>query len=85
MTEEISEELKLYPLTLYGKMMKEKNQEKYLGDFIHAGGVAESAEATVKERVGKLSRILQLTNLMICKTLFTEVFLMSHLQPLRLP
>ena len=53
-TKEISEELSLCPLTLYGKRMKEKIQEKYLGDFIHAGGVAESAEATVKERVGKL-------------------------------
>jgi hypothetical protein len=53
-TEEISDELKMCPLTLYGKSMKEKKYEKYLGDFIHSGGVAESAEATVKERIGKM-------------------------------
>ena len=53
-TKEISEELEYCPLTLYGKRMKEKTQEKYLGDFIHAGGVADSAEATVKDRVGRL-------------------------------
>ena len=53
-TEEISEELKLCPLTLYGKSLKEKNSEKYLGDFIHSGGLSESADATVKERIGKM-------------------------------
>ena len=34
-TEEISEELKMCPLTLYGRNMKEKNYEKYLGDFLN--------------------------------------------------
>ena len=53
-TEEMSQELKLCPLTLYGKHMKEKNSEKYLGDFIHCGGVAQSVEATVNERYGKM-------------------------------
>ena len=46
-TEEISQELKLCLLTLYGKSMKEKLSEKYLGDFIHSGGVSASADATV--------------------------------------
>ena len=45
-TKTISEELELCPLTLCGKKMKEKIKEKYLGDFIHAGGVADSAEAS---------------------------------------
>ena len=53
-TEDISEELKLCPLTLYGKNMKEKISEKYLGDFIHSGGVSESVDATVKGRIGKM-------------------------------
>ena len=34
--------------------MKRKISEKYLGDFIHQGGVADSVEATVKERCGKM-------------------------------
>jgi hypothetical protein len=50
----IYKELELSPLTLYGKMMKEKKYEKYLGDYIHQAGVAESAEVTVKERCGKM-------------------------------
>ena len=53
-TETISYELKICPLTLYGKRMKEKTSEKYLGDFIHCGGVAKSVEATVNERYGKM-------------------------------
>jgi hypothetical protein len=52
-TEEISKELKLCPLTLYGKMMKEKTSEKYLGDLIHEGGVSKSVEATVNDRHGR--------------------------------
>ena len=53
-TEEISTELEHYPLTLYGEKMKQKTSEKYLGDFIHCGGVAKSAEETVIQRVGKM-------------------------------
>ena len=34
--------------------MKEKKYEKYLEDYIHQDGVAESAEVTVKERCGKM-------------------------------
>ena len=32
--------------------MKEKVSQKYLGDLIHGGGVAKSAEVTVVERCG---------------------------------
>ena len=53
-TKTISNELKLFPLTLYGEIMKEKVSEKYLGDFIHGGGVAKSAEVTVVERCGRM-------------------------------
>ena len=53
-TEMLSNELELCPLTLYGKPMKRKISEKYLGDSIHQGGVADSVEATVKERCAKM-------------------------------
>ena len=39
-TSELQKELSLFPLTLYGKVMKEKLFERYLGDFIHSGGVS---------------------------------------------
>ena len=53
-TKEIHNEIDLFPLTLYGKNMKEKCSEKYLGDFIHQDGVAQSVEATVNDRWGRL-------------------------------
>ena len=51
---EMKNELKLYPLTLYGSEMPEKKSERYLGDFIHEGGVSASVDATVNHRYGKL-------------------------------
>ena len=53
-TTELRKELIENPLTLYGKDMKEKKFERYLGDLIHGGGVAESVEATVNIRHGKM-------------------------------
>jgi hypothetical protein len=53
-TTELRNDLMLNPLLLYGKNMKEKKFERYLGDLIHGGGVAESAEATVNNRHGKM-------------------------------
>ena len=47
-------ELKMFPLKLYGNKMKEKESERYLGDIIHGGGVSESAANTVNLRYGKL-------------------------------
>ena len=38
---------------MYGKMMKEKTSEKYLGDLIHEGGVSKSVKATVNDRHGR--------------------------------
>ena len=52
-TGQIAQELELCPLTLYGKSMKRKISEKYLGDFIQLG-VADSAEATINERCRKM-------------------------------
>ena len=34
--------------------MREKQKEKYLGDFIHMDGNAASAEATVSDRYGQI-------------------------------
>ena len=47
-------ELKVNPILLYGRPMKEKQKEKYLGDFIHSDGNAASAEATVSDRYGRI-------------------------------
>ena len=60
----ISEELELCPLTLYGKLMKNKTFEKYLGDFIHSDRVSASADATVNDRHGKMiSAIKEITSI----------------------
>ena len=53
-TSNLKNELKEYPLTLYGGKMAEKQSERYLGDYIHEGGVSASVEATVNHRYGKL-------------------------------
>ena len=47
-------ELKRNPIKLYGKTMKEKQSEKYLGDIIHNDGNSASAEATVNDRYGRI-------------------------------
>ena len=50
---ETAEEIKICPLTLYGKAMTEKPYERYLGDLVHGGGVSKSVEATVNDRHGR--------------------------------
>ena len=50
----MKDELKCTPLTLYGKPMVEKKQEKYLGDFLHCGGLSASVKATVDARAAAL-------------------------------
>ena len=52
--DEIKDNLKSTPLSLYGKQMVQKIQEKYLGDFLHCGGLAASARATVDARAASL-------------------------------
>ena len=42
------------PVKLSGKAMDEKGKEKYLGDMLSSQGLAALAEATVKERDGKV-------------------------------
>ena len=58
-TQSILEELEACPLTLYGEKMKKKDYEKYLGDYIHHGGVSVSVEKTVNERCGKLTNAIK--------------------------
>ena len=48
--EKLNNELKETPLTLYGQKMIQKKKEKYLGDFLHGGGLAASVRATVEAR-----------------------------------
>ena len=64
---EMKNELKMYPLTLYGIKMPERKSESYLGDFIHEGGVSASVEATVNHRYGKLIHgIKEIKAIIIC-------------------
>ena len=39
-------------LTLNGQQIKIKEEEKYLGDFLHSSGLSKSVEVTVKKRYG---------------------------------
>ena len=48
--EKLKNELKETPLTLYGQNMIQKQKEKYLGDFLHGGGLAASVRATLEAR-----------------------------------
>ena len=52
--ESMKTNLKNNPLTLYGKTMKQKEKEKYLGDYLHGGGLAASVRATVEARTRAL-------------------------------
>lgn len=48
-------------LSINGQEVKIKSEEKYLGDYIHCGGLAKSVEATVDKRYGSaLSSIIEL-------------------------
>ena len=52
--ENLNEELYKNPLSLYGKPMVQKQKEKYLGDFLHGGGLAASVRSTVDARAMSL-------------------------------
>ena len=50
-----------YNPTINGLSVKVKNEEKYLGDYFHCGGLAKSVETTVSKRYGvALNSILEL-------------------------
>ena len=49
------------PLTLNNRTIKEKESEKYLGDFLHSGGDTESTKCTVNDRYWRImSSILEI-------------------------
>ena len=50
----IRDELNSNPLTLCGKLMKEKVSDKYLGDYIHSAGVSASVDCTISNRYGRI-------------------------------
>ena len=49
----LRKDLRINPLTLYRKELKEKTSEKYLGDLIHNAGNAASVRETVNDRYNK--------------------------------
>ena len=53
------------PLTFNGNNIREKNQDKYLGDIIHSSGSEKSVEATVNDRYWRIySGILEIKTIM---------------------
>ena len=42
------------PLTLGGFQVRKKEQDKYLGQVLHQGGLAINAKATILERLEKI-------------------------------
>ena len=53
--------IKSTPLTFNGKTLREKQQDKYLGDIIHSSGLEKSVEATVADRYWRIfSGILEI-------------------------
>ena len=54
-SDEIKKELENNPLRYDGTKVKEKQNEKYLGDMIDGRGLKESIEATLSERSGRIS------------------------------
>ena len=51
-------------LTLNGSEVKMKQEEKYLGDFLHSLGLSKSAEVTVNKRYGKcLKSVIELKSI----------------------
>ena len=39
-------------LTIDGSEVKLKMEDKYLGDYLHSGGLAKSSETTINKRFG---------------------------------
>ena len=54
----IRKELKETPLTLSGGLMKEVEEEKYLGDYISAKGLGDSTLITITKRCKKVTTAL---------------------------
>ena len=52
--EDMENKLAENPPLLYGKKMKQVKVEKYLGEQISSGGLAESVTATVNKRTGRV-------------------------------
>ena len=55
----IREQFKETPLTLSGQLMKEVNEEKYLGDYISSQGLARSTMVTIKKRYDKMKTAIR--------------------------
>ena len=52
-------------LTIDGSEVKVKSEDKYLGDYLHTGGLAKSVEVTVNKRYGVcLNEVLELKSVL---------------------
>ena len=60
-----AKELEVIPLTFGHFKVKQKVQDKYLGQVLHEEGLAKSVEATIKDRWGKIKGAIYLTKQVI--------------------
>jgi hypothetical protein len=62
---ERKQEMEVMPLTFGSFQVKEKVQDKYLGQVLHREGLAKSVEATILDRKGKIKGAIYLTKQVI--------------------
>ena len=58
-------ELDKMPLNFGSFKVKQKSQDKYLGQVLHQGGLAQSVKSTIMDRVGKVKGAIYLTKQVI--------------------
>ena len=58
---EMKVDLEANPLQMRRFEVKRKQQDKYLGQILHEGGLRKSVEATIKDRIGKIKGAIFLT------------------------
>ena len=63
--EKTEKELEMMPLTLGGFQVGKKEQDKYLGQVLHQGGLAMSVKATIQDRLGKIKGAIYKTKQVI--------------------
>ena len=52
--EKVEKKLEVMPLSMGGFVVGRKEQDKYLGQVLHQGGLAMSVKATIQERAGRI-------------------------------
>ena len=64
-TSEIRQDIIENPLTINQVVIKEKSDDKYLGDTISSDGLSDSVYKTVKNRVGKIKQAIKESKVII--------------------